>query len=117
MHVFLVFNGDCLYYVLYISSSPGHYVTPFDTGSSQVITQPMSTTQQVAAVGSIPSTSGYEISQAQSLYTQQIAANHRAQQVNKLSTASPTTRACPEIVSGDKFNGTLLFQGVQFLNS
>lgn len=65
-----------------------------------MITQPsLSTTQQVAAIGSVSATSAYDISQAQALYTQQLAANHRSSQVNKLAAASPTTRACPEIVS------------------
>ena len=75
-------------------------MTPFDGGSSQVITQPSlsaaTTPQQVSAIGSVPITSAYDISQA--LYTQQLVANHRSQ-VNKLAAASPSTRACPEIVS------------------
>ena len=64
-----------------------------------MITQPsLSSTQQVTAIGSVPITSAYDISQAQALYTQQLVANHRSQ-VNKLAAASPSTRACPEIVS------------------
>ena len=81
--------------------SPGHYVTPYDGGSSQIITQPISSTQQVA----VSCTSAYDISQAQAMYTQQLAANHRSQ-VNKLAAAS-TARACPEIVSYLS-NGSLL---------
>ena len=76
--------------------SPAHYVTPFDTGATQVITQPITTTQQVAA-HVVASTGGYDFSQAQALYTQQVMAGAGTDH-GQTHGLSPTTRACPQTI-------------------
>ena len=76
--------------------SPAHYVTPFDTGATQVITQPITTTQQVAA-HVVASTGGYDFSQAQALYTHQVMAGAGTDH-GQTHGLSPTTRACPQTI-------------------
>ena len=90
-----VVNSIILFF--FLISSPAHYVTPFDTGATQVITQPITTTQQVAA-HVVASTGGYDFSQAQALYTQQVMAGAGTDH-GQTHGLSPTTRACPQTVS------------------
>lgn len=70
-------------------------MTPFNTDVTQVITQPISTTP---IAGHVVATTGYDLSQAQSLYTQQMMSGG-AERFGGPNSLSASTRADPHTVS------------------
>ena len=84
-----------LYYIIIIIlHSSAQYVTPF-TDVTQVITQPISTTP---IAGHVVATAGYDLSQAQSLYSQQMI-GAGADRFGGPNSLSASTRADPHTVS------------------
>ncbi|XP_019850311.1 PREDICTED: DNA-binding protein RFX2-like isoform X1 [Amphimedon queenslandica] len=70
------------------------YVTPFNTDVTQVITQPISTTP---IAGHVVATTGYDLSQAQSIYSQQIMSGG-ADRYAGPNSISASTRADPHTI-------------------
>jgi outer membrane receptor protein involved in Fe transport len=75
--------------------SSAQYVTPF-TDVTQVVTQPISATPIAGHV--VAATTGYDLSQAQSLYSQQMLAGG-ADRFGGPNSLSATARADPHTVS------------------
>ena len=59
---------------LSLSSSPAHYVTPFTSEAAQIVHQPMSVAPGSLGALSAVVTTGYDLSQVQPAYSQQLMA-------------------------------------------
>lgn len=84
--------------------SPAHYVTPFTSEASQVVHQPMSIAQGSLGGLSAVVTTGYDLSQVQPVYSQQLMAAAGADRGAVLSgsnmqTIAAANRTSPQTVS------------------
>ena len=87
-----------------LSSSPAHYVTPFTSDATQIVHQPMSVAPGNLGALSAVVTTGYDLSQVQPAYSQQLMAGAGSDRGSMLSAANlhslaAANRTSPQTVS------------------